>query len=74
MRFIPHTPADLERMLAAIGAGSVAELLLRVVGDADRDGAVIFDANPLVLLRVLYVIRELHLRTLFSAPSARRSA
>ena len=26
MRFIPHTPADLERMLAAIGAGSVAEL------------------------------------------------
>ena len=26
MRFIPHTPADLERMLDEIGAGSVAEL------------------------------------------------
>ena len=49
----------------------VAERVLRVVGDADADLAVL-EPGPLVVLRVAQVVGHVHARTLYPPSTSRR--
>lgn len=40
MRFIPHSPADIERMLAVVGVGSVEELFQDIPAELRASGAI----------------------------------
>ena len=40
MRFIPHSPADIAQMLAAIGVGSVDELFRDIPAELRASGAI----------------------------------
>ena len=40
MRFIPHSPADIEQMLAAIGVGSVDELFRDIPTELRASAAI----------------------------------
>src|SRR5215475_9349491 len=40
MRFIPHSPADIEQMLAAVGVGSVEELFRDIPAALRASGAI----------------------------------